>query len=317
MANKLVTVIGGTGFVGQSLVNALLREGYDVQVLARNASACKDMFPLSAGGGRLYLRNADVTQPKTLHDAFDDSWAVINLVGILYEKGRQRFSTIHSQCAERLAKMAKEAGVSRYIHMSALGIEKAKGSRYAKSKLTGEQAVKTVFSNATFMRPSVIFGAGDNFTNQFSQMAAFSPALPLIGGGNTNFQPIYVGDVADAFVKALRTDASQGGIYELGGPTVYSFRQILQRILKVTNRKRMLVSIPWSIAKLIGFFAEFAPNPPLTRDQVQLLKHANVVSKDGLKELGIIPTPMELILPKYLSENPKKKPLQPSQHPAT
>lgn len=287
MANKLVTVIGGTGFVGQTLVNALMRDGYDVQVLARNASACKNMFPLSAGGGRLYLRNADITQPKTLHDAFDDSWAVINLVGILFEKGRQRFSAIHTQCAERLAKMAKEAGVSRYIHMSALGINKAKGSRYANSKETGEKSVSSAFAGATFMRPSVIFGAGDNFTNQFNQIANMSPALPLIGGGNTTFQPVYVGDVAEAFIAVLRDENSQGKTYELGGPTVYSFRQILQRILKVTDRKRVMISIPWTIAKIMGFFAEFTPKPPLTRDQVRLLKHNNIVAKNGLTALGL------------------------------
>ncbi len=314
MANKLVTVIGGTGFVGQTLVNALLREGYDVQVLSRNASACKDLFPLSAGGGRLYLRNADVTQPKTLHDAFDGSWAVINLVGILFEKGRQRFSTIHSQCAERIAKMAKEASVSRYIHMSALGIDNAKGSRYAKTKQTGEKAVSSAFTNATFMRPSVIFGPGDNFTNQFSQMAAMSPVLPLIGGGHTTFQPVYVGDVANAFVTALRNEESQGKTYELGGPSVYTFRQILQRILKTTNRKRLMVPIPWSIAKVIGFFGEFVPTPPLTRDQVQLLKHNNVVSKNGLIDLGITPTPMELMLPKYLSGNRKVSTFKSNRH---
>lgn len=314
MSNKLVTVIGGTGFVGKTLVNALIRDGYDVQVLARNASACKDMFPLSAGGGRLYLRNADVTQPKTLHDAFDGSWAVINLVGILYEKGRQRFSTIHTQCAERLAKMAKDAGAKRYIHMSALGINKAKGSRYAKSKETGEQAVTSAFAGATFMRPSVIFGAGDNFTNQFNRMASISPALPLIGGGNTTFQPIYVGDVADAFVAALRDESSQGKTYELGGPTVYSFRQILQRILKTTNRSRMMISIPWSLAKFMSFFAEFAPVPPLTRDQVQLLKTNNIVSKNGLVELGISPTSMEMMMPKYLRSGKKKTNFKPNQN---
>lgn len=298
---KLVTVIGGTGFVGKTLVKDLLQEGYDVQVLARNARSSKDMLPLYASGGRLFLRNADITQPKTLHDAFDNSWAVINLVGILFEKGRQRFSTIHSQCAERLAKMAKEASVERYIHMSALGADKVKNSRYAKTKAMGEKAVAEAFDGATFLRPSVIFGPEDNFINQFDQMASMSPFLPLIGGGKTRFQPVYVGDVSQAFIHCLNDSKTTGKTYELAGPVTYSFKQVLNAILKTTGRKRHFISIPWFPAKILGFFAEFAPTPPLTRDQIELLKSDNTTSKNGFNALGIAPQPMELIIPRYLS----------------
>ncbi|MDG1287190.1 MAG: complex I NDUFA9 subunit family protein [Rickettsiales bacterium] len=304
MMNKLITVIGGTGFVGQSIVNTLLRQGYDVQVLARHARDCKDLFPAKANGSRLLLRNADITQPKTLHDTFEGSWAIINLVGILYEKGRQRFSSLHTQCPERLAKMAKDAGCSRFIHLSALGAHKAKGSRYASSKATGETGILSAFPDATILSPSVIFGPNDNFINQFSQMANFSPILPLIGGGKTKFQPVYVGDVTEAVLRCIERPATKGKTFELGGPKIYSFNKILEKILKVSNRKRMLVSIPFGLAKFIGFFAEFAPIPPITRDQVQLLKHDSTTRNNGFKELGITPKPMELIIPDYIALKP-------------
>lgn len=301
MTNKLVTVIGGTGFVGQAVVNKLLRRGYDVQVLARNARNCKDMFPFSAGSGRLLLRDADITQPKTLHDAFDRSWAVINLVGIMFERGRQRFSTIHTQCAERIAKTAKEAGVSRFIHLSALGANNTKGSHYASSKATGEKAVLSAFPDATILRPSVIFGADDNFINMFDKMAKYSPILPLIGGGKTLFQPVYVEDIAEAVLSSVENNSTKGKTYELGGPDIYNLRKIIELILEITKRKRVLVPIPWLVAKFIGLFAEFMPSPILTRDQVQLLKSNNVIGKkNGFAELGITPKPMRLILPNYL-----------------
>ncbi len=305
MANKLITVIGGTGFLGQSIVNSLLNQNYDVQVLARHARDCKDLFPAKANGNRLLLRNADIAQPKTLHDAFEGSWAVINLVGILYEKGRQRFSALHTQCPERLAKMAKEAGCSRFIHLSALGAHKAKGSRYANSKATGETAILSAFPDATILSPSVIFGPNDNFINQFSQMANFSPVLPLIGGGKTKFQPVYVGDVASAVLRCLENPSTKGKSYELGGPKTYSFNKILKKILKITNRKRLLISVPFGLAKFLAFFAEFVPVPPLTRDQVQLLKHDNITRKNGFKKLGITPKPMELIIPDYIALKPE------------
>ncbi len=301
MANKQITVIGGTGFVGKAVVNALLRKGYDVQAVSRNAQSHRDLFPLNASGGRLLLKNADVSQPKTLHGLFDDSFAVINLVGILFEKGRQRFPAIHSQCAERIAKMAKEAGVGRFIHLSALGVNTAKGSRYASSKATGETAVLAAFPSATILAPSVIFGPEDNFINQFSQMAAMAPALPLIGGGKTRFQPVYVGDLAAAVVKSLEMSETKGKRYELGGPNIYSFKEILELILRVTHRKRCLISVPWGIAKIMGFFAEFLPVPPITRDQVQLLKFGNVVNENGFEALDIVPQSLEIIIPQYLA----------------
>ena len=307
VTNQLVTVIGGTGFVGRSIVNRLLRAGYDVQVLARHARDCKSLFPSTASAGRLLLKNADITQPKTLVGAFDDSFAVINLVGILYEKGRQRFSTIHTQCAERIAKMAKEAGVSRFIHLSALGADQAKSSRYAESKATGETAILSAFPEAVILSPSVIFGPNDNFINQFNQMASFSPALPLIGGGNTKFQPVYVEDVSEAVVKSLKHDEVKGKTLQLGGPNIYSFKEILQLILSLTQRKRLLLPLPWFAAKLVGFFGELAPVPPLTRDQVRLLKYDNLVSENGFAMLDITPQAMENIIPHYLQLKPTPK----------
>lgn len=299
MQTKTVSVLGGTGFLGKSVVNALLRAGYDVRVLARHATDSSELTPLSAGAGRVMLVNADITQPKTLHDALEGSDAVVNLVGILYEKGRQRFSNIHAQCPERLAKIAKDQGVKQFVHVSALGVNKASSSRYARSKMTGETAVLSAFNKAVILRPSVIFGPNDNFINQFAKMAKHAPALPLIGGGHTKFQPVYVEDVAQAVVKSLADSHHNGQVLELGGPKVYSFRQILEYIMQVTGYARPLISVPWLKAKLIGFFGEFLPKPPLTRDQVQLLKYDNVVDEDGFAKLGITPHPMELIVPRY------------------
>jgi NADH dehydrogenase len=296
----LISVIGGTGFLGRAVVNLLLRENYDVQIISRRASDAKSLFPLTASGGRLLLTNADITQPKTLHDCFDNSFAVINLVGILFERGKQRFETLHSQCPERLAKLAKDSGVERFIQISALGVHQAKGSDYAESKAMGEQAVLSEFPKATILSPSVIFGPEDNFINQFDQMASLSPALPLIGGGLTKFQPVYVEDVAKAVLACLKDADTAGQSYELGGPEVFTFKEILRLILKITKRERLLVPLSWTLAKITGFFGEFAPTPPLTRDQVELLKHDNIVSKDGFKELGITPAALEPVIRSYL-----------------
>lgn len=301
MSQKRVTVFGGTGFLGQYVVQHLIEAGYAVQVIARRADKCRHLRPLAAKG-QLVLRNADVTLPKTFQGSLRGSYAVINLIGILYESGKQRFTTLHGQCPERLAQMAANEGVEKFVHLSALGVDQASRSMYASTKLTGEKAVKAAFPKATILRPSVIFGPGDNFFNQFARMASLSPALPLIGGGETKFQPVYAGDVAKAVVASIEQRAAQGHTFELGGPEVLTFRDILQYILKHTKKKRCLVALPWGIASLGATFAQLLPKPPLTRDQVKLLKYDNVVDPqhEGFEQLGLQPTAIDSIVPYYL-----------------
>ena len=304
MSQEIVTIIGGTGFLGRHIVRQLAKAGYTLRVIVRNPSSA-DAQALKTGGdvGQIVLTSGNLAYPQSLVGKVEDSFAIINLVGVLFESGSQGFSRLHAQGAEKLAQMAAAAGVPRLIHMSALGVDKAHGSTYANSKMLGEKAVLAAFNNATILRPSVVFGAEDNFFTQFASMAAFFPALPLIGGGNTKFQPVYAGDVARAVEICLANPATAGRIFELGGPKVYSFREILAYILQLMHKKRLLVSLPFSVASAIGSVAQHLPCPKLTRDQVRLLKYDNVVSSDALKlqDLGIMPTPVESIVPQYLA----------------
>lgn len=299
---KIVTVIGGTGFIGRYVVRLLAREGYAIQVVSRNPNQGASLKP-SGDVGQIVPIVGDIRNVAALKEVLERSYAVINLTGILYEKGRQNFTAIHAQGAEKLAQAAASLGVSRFIHISALGVDKATGSSYARTKAIGENAVQAAFPNASILRPSVIFGPEDNFFNQFAQMAEFSPVLPLIGGGRIRFQPIYVGDVAKAVLECLRRPEAQGQIYEIGGPQIFTFKEILEYILNVTGKKRRLVNISFGVATGMGTLAECLPTPPLTRDQVRLLKHDNVVSPNakGLSALGISPTSIDMIVPQYLA----------------
>ena len=302
MHSSIVTLVGGTGFLGRYVVQTLAREGYTVQVIARGASRATHLKTLGFPG-QIVLRNGDVTRPKSLHGVFEGSYAVVNLVGLLFESGkRQKFSAVHAQCPERLAKMAKNAGVPVFVQMSALSVDKATHSDYARTKLAGEKAVQSGFPQAAILRPSMIFGADDNFLNQFARMARFSPALPLIRGGKTRFQPVFAGDVAKAVSYAVGHADAAGKIYELGGPQNYSFRQILQFVMDTTRQKRLLLPLPGPVARIMGFFAEMLPRPFLTRDQLRLLKSDNVLSGllPGFAEMDIQPESMELRAATYL-----------------
>jgi NADH dehydrogenase len=234
--------------------------------------------------------------------AIGRSDVIINLTGILFEKGRDTFQSVHVEAAARMARLAKEAGIKYFLHMSALGADEQATSHYGRSKAAGEEAVRTFFPGAVIFRPSIVFGPEDNFFNKFAAMARISPALPLIGGGATKFQPVYVGDVADAMSRALENKQCCGQLYELGGPQTYSFRELLEVMLHEINRKRYLVNMPWGLAKLKAAFLELMPQPLLTRDQVDLLKRDNVVSSGTktFRDLGIHPTALELVLPTYL-----------------
>lgn len=315
-AEKIITIVGGTGFVGRAVVAHLAKEGYRIRIIARNPNAALHLK--TAGDvGQITLESANLAKPESLVGKLAGSFAVINLVGVLFEKGGQKFATLQAQGSERLAKMAAAAGVSRYIHMSALGVDKASGSEYARTKLMGEKGVLAAFPSATILRPSVIFGPDDNFFNQFAAMASLSPFLPLIGGGSTKFQPVYVGDVAEVVALALSRDDLAGQILELGGPKTYSFKQILEYVNVLVPCKsssvfapfRFYFPMPFGLASAVGFIGEFAPRPPITRDQVKLLKYDNVVSANakGLDYLRIEATAVETIVPEYLARfNPKK-----------
>jgi uncharacterized protein YbjT (DUF2867 family) len=228
--------------------------------------------------------------------------AVISCAGILYERGRQRFDLVHHQGPALLARLAKAAGARRFVHVSAIGADPAAPAAYARSKAAGEAAVRAAFPAATILRPSVVFGPEDDFFNRFAALARWLPALPLIGGGHTRFQPVYVADVAEAVMAVLERHDAESAVYELGGPKIYSFKDLMLLLLREINRHRVLVPLPYGLALFEAAFLEWLPKPPLTRDQVRLLQRDNVATPDrpGLLELGLTPTAAELILPTYL-----------------
>jgi NADH dehydrogenase len=252
--------------------------------------------------GQIGLLNADLGDERAVTAAIEGADTVVNLVGILAETGDQRFEALHHQAAARIARLAAGLGVKRLLHMSAIGADPHSRSRYARTKGLGEAEIRGAFPLATVLRPSIVFGPEDQFFNRFAAMAQCSPVLPLIGGGRTRFQPVYVGDVADAALAALCTAEAAGQTYELGGPRIYTFRELMELTLREINRKRLLVSLPFWAASLQASLLERLPGALLTRDQVVLLKRDNVVSPDAptLADLGVTPTAVELVVPSYL-----------------
>lgn len=301
MGPKLVTVFGGSGFVGRHIVQRLAHKGYMVRVAVRDPESALYLKPMGRVG-QVTPVQASLRLPETVRAAVEGADIVINLVGILYETGKQKFDTVHRVGAETVARAAKEAGVETLVHMSALGADKKSKSKYARSKAFGEDAVREAFPEASIIRPSVIFGPHDDFFNKFGSMAKSSPALPLIGGGQTKFQPVYVGDVADAFMKCVEDKSCAGQAYELGGPTVYTFEELMQLVLHEIDAHRGLIPLPFPFATLLASVLELLPVPPLTRDQVTLLKKDNVLSgkMPGLEALRVEPTAAEVILPTYM-----------------
>ena len=295
------TVFGGTGFIGRAVVRVLTRQGWRIRVAVRDPSAARDLQPLG-DVGQITAIPATIQDPAAVAQALAGADAVINLVGILFEKGRQSFQSVHVEGAANIARAAAAAGVGRFVHLSAIGADAGSSSLYARSKAGGEAAVREAFPDASILRPSIVFGPEDSFFNRFATMAQFSPVLPLIGGGTSKFQPVYVGDVARSVEICLEEPGCRGHTYELGGPGVYSFRELMEMMLAETRRRRFLVPLSFSMARLQARFFELLPTPPLTRDQLELLKRDNVVGEDalGLHELGVTPTALEDILPSYL-----------------
>jgi len=300
----LVTVFGGSGFLGRHVVRALAKFGYRVRVAVRRPELAGYLQPLGRVG-QIHPVQANLRHPGSIAAAVRDSDVVVNLVGILYERGRQRFDAVHTAGAEAVAQAAALHG-ARLIHMSTLGASEESASEYARSKAAGEKAVLAAAPGATIFRPSIMFGPDDDFFNKFASLARIMPALPLIGGGHTRFQPAFVGDVAAAFAAAAAGGTRPGATYELGGPEIFTFRELMEYVLAVTQRRRLLVPIPFGLAKLEALFLQMLPKPMLTRDQVELLRRDSVVSDAAIHEartlrgLGLEPTSMQAIVPSYL-----------------
>jgi uncharacterized protein YbjT (DUF2867 family) len=300
--DKIITIFGGSGFIGSHVVRELAKTGAKIKVIGRHATSANHLKTTGAVG-QIALIDANINDVKVIENLIKGSSIVINLVGILFEKRSSTFEYLHTKLAATIAELCAKNNVERFIHISALGVDKARTSKYAKSKFNAEKEVLKLFPKATILRPSVVFGPEDNFINLFNWLSKISPILPLVGGGHTLFQPVYVGDVAKAVLSCteIRSQKVFGKTFELGGPQQYSFKEILQLILATTGRKRLLLPIPTFIAKFKAFFLEFMPRPLMTRDQVELLKYNNIISKDnGLTLLNITPTPMETVIATYL-----------------
>lgn len=300
-AARRVTVFGGSGFVGRHVVRRLAARGDVVRVAVRDPVAAAFLKPMGNVGQVVPMR-VEIADAGAVAEALRGADTAINLVGILRETGRQRFDAVQGEGAERLAAAARDAGVARFVQVSAIGADAASDSAYARSKAAGEAGVRRHYPDAPILRPSVVFGPEDDFFNRFAQLAQLAPAVPLVGGGHTRFQPVYVGDVADAVLRVLDSPAASGRIYELGGPRTMTFREVIEFVLAQTGRRPALVNLPFGVASMLAAIMEKLPAPQLTRDQVRLLRRDNVAAQGapGLRELGIEPTPVEAVVPAYL-----------------
>jgi len=303
---KTVTVIGGSGFVGRATIELLARQNARVIVLCRNAERAKYLKPLGSVG-QITIVSGDARDDAILDRVIAPADGIVNLIGILAESAGQSFSALQAELPGRIGTLAAKYDVEQLVHVSAIGASANSESTYARTKAAGEQGVQAAFPKAVVLRPSIIFGPRDDFFNRFASMAMLAPALPLPGGGRMRMQPVYVGDVAQAIVAGLglanASTKMEGEVFELGGPATMSFRQIMELTLSQIKRRRLLLPVPLSVLKFGAAFAGLLPNPPLTVDQVRLLAVDNVVdpSRPGLAEIGIVPTPVDSILPGYLA----------------
>jgi len=301
---NLVTVFGGSGFIGAQTVRQLAKAGWRIRVAVRNPNLAYRMRMLG-DVGQIDLVQANIRNRASVVRALEGATAAVNLVGVLYETGRQGFQAIHAMGARTVAEAAREQGVSRLVQMSALGADTGSASKYARTKAEGEINARAVYADAVVIRPSIVFGPDDHFFNRFAAMAGFSPVLPLVGGGATRFQPVFVGDLGKALALAVSTPEAAGMTYEIGGPATLSFRQLLEMMLAETGQRRVLAPLPFPIARVLGAAGDLVAGilpPPVTSDQVELLKADNVVSGayPGLDALGITATTLEAVLPTYL-----------------
>lgn len=302
--DTLITVYGGSGFLGRHVVRALAKRNYRIRVAVRRPELAGFLQPLGRVG-QIHAVQTNLRHAPSVEMAARDAQVLVNLVGILFERGRQRFDAVHAYGAEQVA-LAANAHGARMVHVSAIGADANSSSVYGRSKANAEHLALAAQPSTTIMRPSILFGPEDDFFNRFAALARISPALPLVGGGLTRFQPVFVGDVASAIADAVDGKTRPGTVYELGGPDVRTFRELMQFVLTTIERKRLLVSLPFFMARAQAAFLQYFPKPVLTPDQVELLRSDNVVSQAATSEartlqgLGIDPTPIEAIVPSYL-----------------
>jgi len=302
--DTLVTVFGGSGFLGRHVVRAIANRGYRVRVAVRRPDLAGYVRPMG-WVGQVHAVQANLRYPDSVTAALRDADIAVNLVGILFEHGRQRFDAVMAAGAETVARAASAAGAP-LVHVSAIGADAKAPSRYARAKAEGERLVLAANRAATIVRPSIVFGPEDDFFNRFAGLARMSPVLPLVGGGHTRMQPVFAGDVGEAIARAVDGDLKPGTIYELGGPDVRTFKKLMEFVLATIERRRLLVPVPFWLMKLQAAFLQYHPKPPITPDQVELLKRDNVVSDDArrdgrtLEGLGIVPESMAAIVPSYL-----------------
>ncbi|MBC8013921.1 MAG: complex I NDUFA9 subunit family protein [Methyloceanibacter sp.] len=303
----LITIYGGSGFIGRHVVRAIAKTGARMRVAVRRPELAGHLQPLG-GVGQINAVQANVRFPDSLLAAADGADAVVNLVGILFPTGRQTFKAVQDEGARHVAEAARAAGAKALVHISAIGASPDAPSVYARTKAAGEAAVKDVCPDAVILRPSIVFGPEDDFFNRFAKLARIAPALPLIGGGKTRLEPVFAGDVAKAVIAGLTGRAEGGAPYELGGPEVLTLKEVMERVLAYTMRRRLLVPVPFWLAKLKGAFLQLLPSPLLTLDQVRLLQTDNVVSEAAIKAgrtlegLGIEPVAVAAVVPGYLEQ---------------
>jgi NADH dehydrogenase len=299
---RQVTVFGGTGFIGRYVVRALAARGLRIRVAVRRPELA-EFTRVSGDVGQVMAVQANLRFPASVAAAVAGSDAVVNAVGIPYERGRQRYKAVHADGARHIAEASVKAGAQRLIHISGIGAQQPRtGNAFVESKAQAEHEMNRAFPSVTILRPSVVFGAEDKFFNRLAAAAQLAPFMPVFGDGLAKFQPVYVGDVADAVACTVVNKATAFGAYELGGPRTYTYRELVELTLRITHRQRRLISLPVWPVKIGAYFAEFLPVPPITRDQVDLMIRDNITQpgRPGLADLGIAPHTAEAILPMYL-----------------
>lgn len=301
MKKDKVVVLGGSGFIGREIVTSLVNNNVNVIVGCRNPTKARFLEKIE-GNGSVNIIQTDVTNRSDIKKVIQQADAVVSLVGILFESRNNTFDAVQANAPGIISEEARKAGVKKLVHISALGADRFSLSKYASSKAMGEELLLEKFPEATILRPSIVFGKDDNFFNKFSRMATLSPFLPLIGGGKTLFQPVYVKDVSSAVMRVLDTTETNGKLYELGGPSIYSFKELIDLTMQISKKRRLLWNLPFWLAQLQARCMEKLPNPVLTCDQLELLKRDNIVSKEALtlSDLDISATDCKLILPTYL-----------------
>ena len=298
---KIIAIFGAGGFLGKYLMRQLTKLDYRIKVATRNPYLKGYLKPLG-NPGQIELFKTDIFNPESVKEVLKDCDIAINLVGILYETRKQKFMQVHAKFPQLLSNLCNENGIKNLVHVSALGVKENHASKYMQSKLEGEKNIQNIFKSSIILRPSLVFGAEDKFFNTFASISQFSPFIPLIGGGKIKFSPIYVDDVAKAIVAVLKINNSVPKIYELGGPENYSFKELMEILLQNIKKKRFLLPIPFGLAKFQSYFFQMLPNPILTPDQVEMLKHNCIVTGKyhTLEDLGISGKTIENVLPKYI-----------------